>query len=155
MIIKVFFLFSIIPNKPIKNTKLVTVNTKFIPIYGDSISKKRLSVQGFEPRTSGLKVQCSTFELHTLYYLLKNYSANNSKNTIINANKAIASVNANPRIAILNNSSFNEGFRAIPKTKAPKTVPIPTPVPASPIVARPAPMYLAACNSINLNVRFC
>lgn len=61
----------------------------------------------------------------------------------------MASVNANPRIAILNNSSFNDGFLEIPKTKAPKTVPIPTPAPANPIVAKPAPMYLAACNSIN------
>ena len=27
-------------------------------------------------------------------------------------------------------------------------VPIPTPAPANPIVAKPAPIYLAACNNI-------
>lgn len=59
----------------------------------------------------------------------------------------MASVKANPKIAILNNSSFSEGFLEIPKTKAPNTVPIPTPAPANPIVAKPAPIYLAACNS--------
>ena len=61
----------------------------------------------------------------------------------------MASVKANPKIAILNNSSFNEGFLAIPRTKAPKTVPMPTPAPANPIVAKPAPIYFAACNNIN------
>lgn len=61
----------------------------------------------------------------------------------------MASVKANPKIAILNNSSFSDGFLEIPRTKAPNTVPIPTPAPANPIVANPAPMYLAACNSIN------
>ena len=63
----------------------------------------------------------------------------------------MASVNANPKIAILNNSSFNDGFHEMPKTKAPKTVPIPTPAPANPIVANPAPMYFAACKS---NIKF-
>ena len=60
----------------------------------------------------------------------------------------MASVNANPKMASLNNSSFKEGFLDTPKTRAPKTVPIPTPAPASPIVANPAPTNLAACNNI-------
>ena len=62
----------------------------------------------------------------------------------------MASVKANPKIAILNNSSFKEGFRAIPTTRAAKTLPIPTPAPAKPMVANPAPIYLAACNDIIL-----
>jgi hypothetical protein len=48
----------------------------------------------------------------------------------------------------LNNSSFKEGFREIPITNAPKTVPIPTPAPANPMVARPAPTNLAAYNNM-------
>ena len=75
--------------------------------------------------------------------------AKSSKKTIINANNAIASVNANPKIATLNNSSFNDGFLEIPKIKAPKTVPIPTPAPANPIVANPAPTNLADCNNMS------
>ena len=52
------------------------------------------------------------------------------------------------KIASLNNSSFNEGFLDTPITSAPNTVPIPTPAPAKPIVAKPAPMNLDACNNI-------
>lgn len=90
--------------------------------------------------------------LYRLSYTPKkfeNYRANSNKKTIIKANNAIASVKANPKIAILNSSSFNDGFLEIPRTKAPNTVPIPTPAPANPIVAKPAPIYLAACSSIN------
>lgn len=72
------------------------------------------------------------------------YNAKRIKNAIIKANKAIASVKANPKIANRNNSSFKDGFREVPRTRAPNTVPIPTPAPASPIVARPAPINLAA-----------
>lgn len=64
-------------------------------------------------------------------------------------NKAIASVRANPKIAILNNSSFNDGFLEIPKTNALNTAPIPIPAPANPIVAKPAPINLADCGTIN------
>ena len=106
-----------------------------------------MSTLGIEPRTCGLKVQCSTAELHTQKIIY--YKANKIKNPIINENNAIASVNANPKIASLNNSSFKEGFLATPITNAPNTVPIPTPAPASPIVANPAPINLAACNNIN------
>ncbi|HND45968.1 MAG TPA: hypothetical protein PLC61_06160, partial [Chitinophagales bacterium] len=38
---------------------------------------------------------------------------NRIKNAIIKANRAIASVKANPKIAYLNISSFNDGFLAI------------------------------------------
>ena len=76
------------------------------------------------------------------------YNAKRIKNAIINEKSAMASVSANPRIASLNNSSFKEGFRETPITNAPNTVPIPTPAPASPIVASPAPIDLAACNNM-------
>ena len=55
---------------------------------------------------------------------------------------------AKPKIANCCNSSFNEGFLETPRTNAPKTVPIPTPAPANPIVANPAPINFADCNII-------
>jgi hypothetical protein len=58
------------------------------------------------------------------------YIANSNKNTPINANKAIALISANLKIAILNNSSFKKGFREIFKINAPNTVSIPTSAPA-------------------------
>ena len=76
------------------------------------------------------------------------YRAKRIKKAIINAKRAIASVNAKPKMANLNNSSFKEGFLEVPSTNAPNTVPIPTPAPAKPIVANPAPINLAACNNI-------
>ena len=60
------------------------------------------------------------------------YKANKIKKAIIKEKSAIASVKAKPKIAILNNSSFNEGFLEIPITNAPKTVPIPTPLTGCP-----------------------
>ena len=58
-----------------------------------------VGVQGFEPWTCGLKVQCSTnWAIHPL----NNYIAKRIKKAIIKANKAIASVNAKPINAILN-----------------------------------------------------
>ena len=78
----------------------------------------------------------------------KIYNANKIKKPIINENKAIASVSANPKIANLNNSSLKDEFLEIPITKAPKTVPIPTPAPANPIVANPAPINFADCKFI-------
>ena len=92
-------------------------------------------------------------ELYTLKFIkltINNYNAKRIRNAIINANKAIASVKANPKIAVLNNSSFSDGFLEIPITNAPNTVPIPTPAPASPIEANPAPINLAACNNIEV-----
>jgi hypothetical protein len=64
----------------------------------------------------------------------------------------MASVKAKPKIATLNKSCLNEGFLEIPRIKEPKTVPIPAPAPAKPIVAKPPPIFLAASKSI-LNMR--
>lgn len=73
---------------------------------------------------------------------------NKIKKAIINANKAIASVNAKPKIANLNNSSLRFGFLETPKIKEAKITPIPTPAPANPEVDSPAPIFCAACNNI-------
>ena len=54
---------------------------------------------------------------------------NRIKKEIISANKAIASVNANPKIAVLNKSSFSNGFLAIPEIREAKIRPMPTPAP--------------------------
>ena len=80
-------------------------------------------------------------------FLWFNYK-NKIKKAIIKANNAIASVNANPKIANLNNSSFKLGFLDTPKIKAPKIAPIPTPAPANPTVDNPAPTFCAAVNNI-------
>ena len=73
---------------------------------------------------------------------------NKIKKDIINAKRAIASVKANPKIAILNKSCLNEGLREIPMINDPNTVPIPAPAPANPIAAAPPPIFLAASKSI-------
>ena len=75
----------------------------------------------------------------------KDYPKSNRK-AIINANRATASESANPKIAYVNNWPFNEGLRAYPMIRDPKTVPIPAPDPATPTVAAPAPISLAASN---------
>lgn len=59
----------------------------------------------------------------------------------------MASVNANPRIATLNNSSLNDGFLAIPRTNALNIAPIPIPAPVKPMVANPAPINFPACGT--------
>ena len=56
----------------------------------------------------------------------------------------MASDKANPRIAYEKSCCFKEGLRAYPMIKEPKTDPIPAPEPATPTVAAPAPMNLAA-----------
>lgn len=53
----------------------------------------------------------------------------------------MASVKAKPKIAALNKSSLNIGFREIPDIKDAKINPIPIPAPASPQVDRPAPIF--------------
>jgi hypothetical protein len=58
---------------------------------------------------------------------------------IIKAKRPTASVKANPKIPNRKSSSFIDGLLEIPKTKAPKTTPTPTPAPTNPIVASPAP----------------
>lgn len=66
------------------------------------------------------------------------------KNATIRLNNAIASLNANPNMAYPNNCCFKLGFLAYPEINAPNTFPIPTPDPATPIVANPAPISFAA-----------
>ena len=66
---------------------------------------------------------------------------NKIKKEIINANKAIASVKAKPKIAVLNRSSFKSGFLEIPEINEAKIRPIPTPAPARPKVDNPAPIF--------------
>lgn len=63
---------------------------------------------------------------------------------IVKQNSPIASERANPRIAYEKSCCLRDGLRAYPMTRAPKTFPIPAPDPATPTVAAPAPMYLAA-----------
>ena len=78
------------------------------------------------------------------------FYTNKIKNAIIKANSAIASVNANPKIAKRNMSSFKVGFLEVPKINDPKINPIPIPAPASPKVESPAPIFCAACNNIKV-----
>merc|ERR1719508_375111 len=56
----------------------------------------------------------------------------------------MASDRAKPRIAYENSCCFRLGFLAYPMMREPKTEPIPAPDPATPTVAAPAPMNLAA-----------
>ena len=74
------------------------------------------------------------------------YNPKRIKNAIISENSPIASESANPRIAYENSCGFKDGFRAYPMIKLPNTVPIPAPEPATPTVAAPAPMNLAAAS---------
>jgi hypothetical protein len=73
---------------------------------------------------------------------------NKIKKAIIRPNSAIASVNAKPNIAYIKSWRPTDGFLENPMINAPKTVPIPTPDPARAIVAKPAPIILAAFNNI-------
>lgn len=68
---------------------------------------------------------------------------NNIGDATVSASKPTASVNANPEIAYLNNSSFTFGLRAKAIDNDPKTIPTPAPAPVGPIVAKPAPIALA------------
>src|SRR5262249_20069882 len=60
------------------------------------------------------------------------------------ANSATASVSAKPSSTLPNTRGAASGLRNAPCTKLPKMLPMPTPTPASAMVARPAPMSLAA-----------
>nr|WGO62008.1 ATP synthase F0 subunit c [Fusarium oxysporum] len=68
------------------------------------------------------------------------YTTYNNNKAIIKANKAVASEKANPKIEYENNWFFKDGFLATPIIRHPNTTPIPTPAPARPIVANPAPI---------------
>lgn len=74
--------------------------------------------------------------------------ANKIKNAIIKEKRAIASVNAKPKIAVLNKSAFKFGFLEIPYNNPANMIPIPIPAPANPVVANPAPIFCDACNNI-------
>src|SRR6476620_2126339 len=67
------------------------------------------------------------------------------------ANSATASVSAKPRSTLPNTRGAASGLRRAPETKLPKMLPMPTPTPARAMVARPAPMSLAAEASIILS----
>ena len=67
----------------------------------------------------------------------------------MSANKAIASVKANPKIAYPKSCFVKEGFRATEFIREPKTMPIPAPAPANAIVAQPAPINFAPSTIIN------
>src|SRR5881628_4215977 len=67
------------------------------------------------------------------------------------ANSATASVSAKPRSTLPNTRGAASGLRSAPETKLPKMLPMPTPTPARAMVARPAPMSLAAEASIVLS----
>lgn len=64
----------------------------------------------------------------------------------------MASTSANPRIAYAKSCCFILGFLLYPRISAPKTIPIPVPTPASPIVAIPAPITLALCCGMVIGV---
>ena len=86
------------------------------------------------------------FTQHLLCQTLFIYNPNKIRKAIIREKSPMASDKANPRIAYENNCGFNDGFLAYPMIKLPKTVPIPAPDPATPTVAAPAPMNLAAAS---------
>src|SRR6185369_11614572 len=67
------------------------------------------------------------------------------------ANSATASVSAKPSSTLPNTRGASSGLRSAPATKLPKMLPMPTPTPARAIVARPAPMSLAAEASMVLS----
>lgn len=84
-----------------------------------------------------------SYNMISYNYNIKKYSyytTYNKSKAIIKANKAVASEKAKPNIEYENNWFFNEGFLATPIIKHPNTTPIPTPAPAKPIVANPAPI---------------
>src|SRR5476649_1097282 len=67
------------------------------------------------------------------------------------ANSATASVSAKPSSTLPNTRGAASGLRSAPETKLPKMLPMPTPTPARAMVARPAPMSLAAAPSMELS----
>ena len=70
--------------------------------------------------------------------------AKRRRKAIIKQKRPMASDRANPRMAYEKSCCLREGLRAQPMMRDPKTDPIPAPDPATPTVAAPAPMNLAA-----------
>merc|ERR1719309_1763453 len=66
------------------------------------------------------------------------------RKAIMRQKSPMASDRANPRMAYENSCCFRLGFLAYPMMRDPNTDPIPAPDPATPTVAAPAPMNLAA-----------
>ena len=66
----------------------------------------------------------------------------------INAKSAIDSVNANPIIALEKSSWLVSGFLAMEDISVEKIFPIPMPTPIKANIESPAPIILAASNSI-------
>ena len=56
----------------------------------------------------------------------------------------MASVKAKPNIAVRNKSSLIKGLIAVDNNNPAKTIPIPKPQPANPVVLKPAPNFCAA-----------
>ena len=81
------------------------------------------------------------------FLIISNYP-NKIKKAIINAKSPIASVKAKPKIVKPKSCCLNDGLRAKELTNAAKTIPIPAPTPANPIVAKPAPICFALCNIV-------
>lgn len=67
------------------------------------------------------------------------------------ARRPEASVRANPTNAQVRRTANSFGLRATAVRNDPKTVPTPAPAPASPKVANPAPITLAAATIIEYN----
>merc|ERR1719347_1408736 len=67
----------------------------------------------------------------------------------------MASDRANPRIAYEKSCCLSEGFLAYPMMRDPNTDPIPAPDPATPTVAAPAPINLAAESISDLGAEVC
>merc|ERR1712166_596560 len=65
-----------------------------------------------------------------MFWVLGNtiYKANNSKKAIIRQKRPIASDRAKPKMAYEKSCCFNEGLRAYPMMREPKTDPIPAPM---------------------------
>merc|ERR1719318_1039979 len=81
--------------------------------------------------------------------------ANSRRKAIIKQNRPMASDRANPRMAYEKSCCLREGFLAYPMMRDPKTDPIPAPDPATPTVAAPAPMNLAAESMSALGAEVC